>query len=1006
VTALQNGRPAARRKPAALYRGLDVAAVRVPAFPIEFYEHVCAASRNSPSADELLADPRVRFALDTASPDLVRALETTGRGQQQRDRAQRKFRRYLVRMSTRTTPFAALAGVGLATFGSETTLRLDETRTRYHQQLDLPWLLRFVHEVESDPAAFRQLRLWSNPATIVRGGRAYIRETSALVERAEGLATVSIRASPVIVRALGAARTLIGFDALVALLGSGGNVSPEKVEALLVELWLQGFLFTELRPPLTAGDPAHYVARKLHEIDGASEYIARLEHALSGAPHPDVGRTLLHVESILALSGTVNSAVRDEAARAAELLLSLSQRPSGPPHLDAYRRAFVERYGPDREVSLLELIDPEFGLGLPAGYDGKVASASEDPPPGARRRRETLFELAKTAREQRVLEVTLDGALLARLRSYDLDATTAPPSLEISLFVVAASARELDQGHFTVVVGPNVGAMESGRSLGRFTEGLGIAGVDASRAAAQATTDAVPEACCVELSYLPRKLALANILQRCSMRPEEIVVGVSPGVSAHDAIKLDDLLVSVRGGRFSLRTPHRARRIHVCSGHMGNPAFAPSVCRFLTELSQDGAPIMTDFGWGTAAMLDFLPRVRVDRIVLSPAKWRIHRGTVSRAFILSDAAAFRSSLDRWRAEWNAPRYVHLTEGDNRLLLDLEHDADTEDLRIELARLAEDDAVILEEVYPGLDEHWLEGAGGRFATELIVSLVRNASTRSAAQLRQSESVPSRASRLKAPGSDWLYLKLYAPPSLHDDLIRGPLCELARAALQGGLADRWFFIRYADPEPHLRLRFHGPPAALWPRLLGDILTWSQGLVDNDLVSRFSLETYEREIERYGGEDAVDEAETLFCADSEAVAGALGLLSRSPLRREELAVRGLDVLFASLGCSRARRRQLLLASAARKEAGPVYRERRGIILAALDDTGNAASPAIVAVGNKLEQLHLHDRLTLAPDAIYRSFAHMHCNRLGLNAEAERLAYGLLVRAYETLQAKEAAR
>ena len=324
----------------------------------------------------------------------------------------------------------------------------------------------------------------------------------------------------------------------------------------------------------------------------------------------------------------------------------------------------------------------------------------------------------------------------------------------------------------------------------------------------------------------------------------------------------------------------------------------------------------------------------------------------------------------------------------------------------LTRLADDDALILEEVYPGLDQHRLEGAGGTFVTELVVSLVRNASARHAVQLPQSEFVPSRASRLKAPGSDWLYLKLYVPPSLQDDLVRGPLREFARAALQDGLADRWFFIRYADPEPHLRLRFHGTPAVLWQRLLGNVLAWSQGLVDSDLVSRFSLETYDREIERYGGEDAVDAAETLFYADSEAVAGALGELSRSSLRREELAVRGLDALLASLGCSRARRRTLLLAGAARQEAGPVYRERRDIILSALGDPRNAASATIAAVGNELEHLHLHERLTVAPDAIYRSFAHMHCNRLGLNAEAERLAYGLLVRAYDTLQAKETAR
>ena len=76
---------------------------------------------------------------------------------------------------------------------------------------------------------------------------------------------------------------------------------------------------------------------------------------------------------------------------------------------------------------------------------------------------------------------------------------------------------------------------------------------------------------------------------------------------------------------------------------MGNPAFAPSVCRLLTELSQDATPIMTDFGWGTAAMLDFLPRVRVGRIVLSPAKWRIHRGTVRRRSLVAMPRRFDQS---------------------------------------------------------------------------------------------------------------------------------------------------------------------------------------------------------------------------------------------------------------------------------------------------------------------------------------------------------------------------
>ena len=72
-----------------------------------------------------------------------------------------------------------------------------------------------------------------------------------------------------------------------------------------------------------------------------------------------------------ALGGSrICNQVAREAVRAAELLLRLSPLPAGLPHLDAYRRAFEARYGPDREVPLLELLDANFGLGPPSGFYG------------------------------------------------------------------------------------------------------------------------------------------------------------------------------------------------------------------------------------------------------------------------------------------------------------------------------------------------------------------------------------------------------------------------------------------------------------------------------------------------------------------------------------------------------------------------------------------------------------------------------------------------------------
>lgn len=54
---------------------------------------------------------------------------------------------------------------------------------------------------------------------------------------------------------------------------------------------------------------------------------------------------------------------------------------------------------------------------------------------------------------------------------------------------------------------------------------------------------------------------------------------------------------------------------------------------------------------------------------------------------------------------------------------------------------------------------------------------------------------------------LFVKLYGPAEHQDELLTGALGRLCSMAASAGLADAWFFIRYADPEPHLRMRWHG-------------------------------------------------------------------------------------------------------------------------------------------------------------------------------------------------------
>jgi thiopeptide-type bacteriocin biosynthesis protein len=190
---------------------------------------------------------------------------------------------------------------------------------------------------------------------------------------------------------------------------------------------------------------------------------------------------------------------------------------------------------------------------------------------------------------------------------------------------------------------------------------------------------------------------------------------------------------------------------------------------------------------------------------------------------------------------------------------------------------------------------------------------------------------------------------------------------------------------------------------------------------------LDTYEREVERYGGDRGIELAEQLFAADSQAVLTILGSLSGDAGLdlRWRLAMAGIDLLFEDLGLtleekrSMARRaregfgREFGVDGNFRGQVSQRYRAER-VRLEALLDPGQAP-PAPLAAGlealrrrslqlapmtAELRQLNQAGRLSATLADLARSFAHMHVNRLLRSAHRaqELVLYELLDRAYSS--------
>ena len=97
----------------------------------------------------------------------------------------------------------------------------------------------------------------------------------------------------------------------------------------------------------------------------------------------------------------------------------------------------------------------------------------------------------------------------------------------------------------------------------------------------------------------------------------------------------------------------------------------------------------------------------------------------------------------------------------------------------------------------------------------------------------------------------------------------------------------------------MRFHGAPAALREHALPALAAAAAPLLDDGRLWRLQLDTYEREVERYGGAAGIELAERLFHADSEAVVALLDLLEgdEGADARWRLALCGIDRLLGDL-------------------------------------------------------------------------------------------------------------
>ncbi|HKF20550.1 MAG TPA: lantibiotic dehydratase [Candidatus Angelobacter sp.] len=1010
--------------------------------------------------------PEVKEALWLASPDFFSLLSVWKQAPEgeKGQRLEQSLYRYVARMTSRPTPFGLFAGCSVGKIGAETQLKMGPRAAYWRRsRLDMEYLCNLAQKISSDPLLQPQFVFRPNTSLYLAAGR-YHHAQSYLSDDVRSYRLIATEPTRYLADTLERGSAGATAESLAsALVRDNTAITMEEALEYVLQLIESQILVSDLVPAITGPEP---IEDMLAQLDGKecssvktglrsiAERLCRLDQAgvgndlgsyqgivntISELPADFKREHLVQVDLMKpADEACLDQRLVHDILRAVDVLHSLSSSSQDP--FKEFKEDFRERYE-DQAIPLTLALDHEVGIGFetndnpgampePLIENLNLRGAQTRIEANATRREFVLLRKLQELTRQKNTVLELDDDLLKSLR------TENPLPLPDAFAVLGSlvDGGQMNRSfHLHGVSGPS-----GANLLGRFCHADDrLTDRVREHLRAEEEAGALDNVVFAEVAHLPEG-RIGNILYRPVLRAYELPFLATSRAPRDRQISVGDLMVAVKNDRVVLRSQRLGCEVipRLTSAHSFTHDRNLKLYKFLCLLQRQGLASGLSWNWGILYEASFLPRVVIGNIVLAPARWLLTKDVIEKLSIGRGSERLRR-IHEWRTGAGVPRFALLAERDNELLIDFENALSMETL-IEYVKKRE--SALLLEMFPAPDDLCARGPEGTFTHEVVIPLVRakprldrpeplNTPVRLATRPRPATVANGQRSFL--PGSEWLFAKIYASPSQLDRLLVEDIKPLVEKVLASADAEGWFFIRYGDPDWHLRLRFHGNPQALSARVLPQL--WEcLDRQQQGRVWRVQLDTYEREVERYGGLPGVRIAESLFQIDSElvlalltAIAGRLG----TDLRWH-LGCWTVDTLLASLGLDVSARRKLVNNLEAgqeqkfqvnqryKKQLSEKFRSERQRLEGLLTNpAGHAEVPPLArsalelfarrlgSIRTELERAQQSGDLTKSIPELAGSYVHMHLNRLfrsAANAQ-EMVLYDFLARTYDSRMARE---
>lgn len=380
-----------------------------------------------------------------------------------------------------------------------------------------------------------------------------------------------------------------------------------------------------------------------------------------------------------------------------------------------------------------------------------------------------------------------------------------------------------------------------------------------------------------ELLYLPG-LKEANILRRRSLYDYEIVYLSKSNLAPEYQISINELLISIKNNKIILRSKLKNKEVLPRNSNSYNYQLSKlPIVNFLCDLQFQNITPGFRFNWGfLSERYNFYPRISYKNVILCLAKWKFYKKDLIN--ILNSTPPERTiMIFNLRTDNSIPKYVSVGSTERKLVIDFDSILCLDILRDILKPLNDNDPVFFEEFIEPTNNDLVKSDNRAYVNEFIFSYHKNdfrtQDLISSQNCDKRDFYCERNNRVIIPGEEWVSYKLYCSESIADKILVNVIKIFVDNLIAENLIDKWFFIRFGDPEFHLRIRFHLKEIIHLDALIHKFNDLIKLYVENNIITKIQIDTYRRELERYDV-NLMPYVETLFYLDSMAVINVLNL------------------------------------------------------------------------------------------------------------------------------------